>query len=312
MAILTAFVCQKSMAFTGKIIVAAVFQKRKEMLGFQSRKAKRGEEYIERSVKKYPKILFWSFLIYFLLFAGYMGWYFYFINTFALCKVEGISMQNTLNPYITSADDCDDWFYLYNDKKPELFDIVVVTDIELNEQSEEQEVSLVKRVIALEGDLVTIKRATGEGEDGYFHVYVQRVGENYPTMLQEDYVKSYYEWTYGGSFSQVYEDTTGESVVEYEYRFHQTFINNNEENTIKIDDTWYYRVPEGCVFYLGDNRARSSDSRVRGVGSLSEVQGVAEIILHDAEDASDAERFGIKFVSIAGYYWEKVENAFAR
>lgn len=285
------------------------------MLGFKSRKAKRKEEFIERSVKKYPKILFWVFFVYFLLFASYMIWYFYFINTYTLCKVEGTSMQNTLNPDITSTTDCEDWFYLNNGQTPELYDIIVIVDTQINSDGKKEPISLVKRVIALEGDLITIKKDTSDSGDGYFHVYVQRAGETDVEMLVEDYVKSYEEWTrYRTSplESNTHVDYSDGHTVEYEKRFYDNFIDGNEENIIKIGDTWFYRVPEDGVFYMGDNRAYSSDSRIRGIGYLSDVQGVAEVILKNAENANDSQRLGIKFVSICGFYWDKVEEAFAR
>ena len=66
------------------------------------------EEYIDKQVKKFPKIVFYIFLVYFVLFAIYISWYIYFRNTYELSEVDGTSMQNTLNPDITVENDGDD------------------------------------------------------------------------------------------------------------------------------------------------------------------------------------------------------------
>ena len=281
------------------------------MFGTKSRRDIKGEEFIERSVRKYPKVIFWIFLFYFVLFASYMIWYFYFISTHTLSSVDGISMQNTLNSSATSSNDCFDWVYVNNNDTPEHFDIITISSTQLGEDGISK-ISLIKRAIALEGDLVTIKKANGDGQDGYFHVYIQREGELAPTRLDEDYIKSYEEWSQMSSVTEWTLNNLQPVKVEYEQMFYQTFLNEKDENVVKIGDTWYYKVPENSVFYLGDNRAHSSDSRVRGVASFDDIEGVAEIILKDAQLATDTQLIWIKTSSICQYYWKEMENVFAR
>ncbi len=281
------------------------------MFGTKSRRDIKGEEFIERSVRKYPKVIFWIFLFYFLLFASYMIWYFYFISTHTLSSVDGISMQNTLNSSATSSNDCFDWVYVNNNDTPEHFDIITISSTQLGEDGISK-ISLIKRAIALEGDLVTIKKANGDGEDGYFHVYIQREGELAPIRLDEDYIKSYEEWSQMSSVTEWTLNNLQPVKVEYEQMFYQTFLKGKDENVVKIGDTWYYKVPENSVFYLGDNRAHSSDSRVRGVASIDDIEGVAEIILKDAQLATDTQLIWIKTSSICQYYWKEMENVFAR
>lgn len=281
------------------------------MFGTKSRRDIKGEEFIERSVRKYPKVIFWIFLFYFVLFASYMIWYFYFISTHTLSSVDGISMQNTLNSSATSSNDCFDWVYVNNNDTPEHFDIITISSTQLGEDGISK-ISLIKRAIALEGDLVTIKKANGDGEDGYFHVYIQREGELAPTRLDEGYIKSYEEWSTMASHTEWHLDNLELVKIEYEQMFYQTFLNEKDENVVKIGDTWYYKVPENSVFYLGDNRAHSSDSRVRGVASFDDIEGVAEIILKDAQLATDTQLIWIKTSSICQYYWKEMENVFAR
>ena len=167
------------------------------------------EEYIDKQVKKFPKIVFYIFLVYFVLFAIYISWYIYFRNTYELSEVDGTSMQNTLNPDITVENDGDDLVYINTKKQPERFDIIVIND----HNSDGSEIKLIKRVIGMPGDYVTIKKA----DDGYFHVFMldYETGEVY--CLNESYVKSYEEWTYGPD--SVYDNSIYMLGEEYEARF---------------------------------------------------------------------------------------------
>ncbi|HKL73420.1 MAG TPA: signal peptidase I [Clostridia bacterium] len=88
--------------------------------------------------------------------------------------------------------------------------------------------SLVKRVIGLAGDEISIKY---DYENECYHVY--RNGD----VINEDYIKAPMDGTY-------------------------------ESMTLT--------VPEGKIFYLGDNRNISADSHIRGrLADVEEVEGVA-------------------------------------
>lgn len=261
------------------------------------------EEYIDKQVKKFPKIVFYIFLVYFVLFAIYISWYIYFRNTYELSEVDGTSMQNTLNPDITVENDGDDLVYINTKKQPERFDIIVIND----HNSDGSELKLIKRVIGMPGDYVTIKKA----DDGYFHVFMldYETGEVY--CLNESYVKSYEEWTYGPD--SVYDNSIYMLGEEYEARFYETFIAqpSNQENVVLVEGIYFFQVPENEIFYLGDNRGRSSDSRVRGTASLDSLEGVAEIILPGGAEEG-ANLLAIKFDALFSFYWNKLENFFSR
>lgn len=269
------------------------------MLGFRFKKQNtiRQEEYLEKQAKKFPKVLFYIFLVYFILFSIYIGGYIYFRNTYELSEVFGASMQNTLNPNIYSQNDGDDLVYVNIKKKPERFDIIVIKD----KDSSGKEIKLIKRVIGMPDDLITIKKDTS---GGFYHVYYVNRETKEIEKLDETYIKSYEDWTDSKSSY-----TVGD--IEYEDEFYTNFIASGKYETEKIDGTTFFKVPENNIFYLGDNRARSSDSRARGTGEIKNVEGVAEIILSDAAK-TNANVFGIKFKSIFSFLWKELTRFFAR
>lgn len=270
------------------------------MLGFRFKKQNtiRQEEYLEKQAKKFPKVLFYIFLVYFILFSIYIGGYIYFRNTYELSEVFGASMQNTLNPNIYSQNDGDDLVYVNIKKKPEKFDIIVIKD----KDSSGKEIKLIKRVIGMPGDLITIKKDTSGGS--YYVYYVNRETKEIEKLDETSYIKSYKDWT-----NSKISYTAGD--IEYEDEFHTNFIASGKYETYEIDGTTFFKVPENNIFYLGDNRARSSDSRARGTGEIKNVEGVAEIILSDAAK-TNANVFGIKFKSIFSFLWKELTRFFAR
>jgi signal peptidase I len=120
----------------------------------------------------------------------------------------------------------------------------------------------IKRVVGLPGDRIQMK-------DGILHINDKAC----PLERIED-------------FHDIDEDT-GESVVVPQYI--ETLPNGVKHRIIKYDpfgtspydNTQVYTVPEGHFFGMGDNRDRSSDSRVlKGIGYIpyEYIVGRAEII----------------------------------
>lgn len=276
-----------------------VFNKEGLVLGFKFKKQNtiRQEEYLEKQAKKFPKALFYAFFVYFVVFAIYMISYVCFTYTYELSEVHGQSMQNTLNPYISSQDDCHDLVYVNTKKSPERFDIIVVKDVGNSGDT----IKLIKRAIGMPGDLITIVK---DESDKYYHVYYADAEKEEVYRSNEEYVKSYEEWSKIKPSCKI-------NNVTYEDEFHSKFIASGDYVTHVIDNMVFFEVPQDCVFYLGDNRARSSDSRIRGVGKLADVEGVADIILHDA-GRTDANVFGIKFRAIFSFIWDRLNEFFAR
>lgn len=121
-------------------------------------------------------------------------------------------------------------------------DLLVVTNIlyepENNDiivlNSDMLDKTVVKRVIAVEGQTVEID---------YNNNYVAVDGEK----LTENYIKE----------SVMYDD---------KLEFDQKYFDVNSQKYI-------YKVPENCVFVLGDNRNHSSDSRYFGCVDVDDILG---------------------------------------
>ena len=259
---------------------------------------------MDREIKKFPKIIFYIFLVYFILFAIYISWYIYFRNTYILSKVEGTSMQNTLNPGITSENEVEDLVYINKNKQPERFDIIVINDYKTSSTTK-TEMKLIKRAIGLGGDWLTIKKAA----DGYFHVFTLNWQTQEIYCLNEDYVKDYEGWTYGPD--SVYDSVITYNNQEYEKAFFERFLSGGAYTVEEVDGVLFFQVPDYEIFYLGDNRGRSSDSRARGTAKIAKVEGVAEIILKGVGD-DEGNLLGAKISALSAFYWNKLENYFSR
>ena len=151
-----------------------------------------------------------------------------------LCQVKGASMENTLYDK--------EYLLLYSFAyKPHQDDIVVFN---LPEDNPNDEKTLVKRVIALEGQEVIIDTKTNEiTVDGVLYEDTHSVLKN-----PDD---KYSMWTFFDNFDY-------------------------EEGVYKVT------VPEGKVFVLGDNRNHSKDSRNPTIGFVDERCILGKVILRVA------------------------------
>ncbi len=149
------------------------------------------------------------------------------LNTFVFfnVKVDGPSMEPTLygGKVVNGKNDSSGDLLLGNKLKTATYgDIIVIENVVNNAW-------IIKRVIGLEGDVITIKNGK---------VYRKQIGAE-EKLLEENYVKG------------------------------KTYYNYSEEEVS-------FTVGVGEIFYLGDNRENSSDSRVYGCCTLNNVVGVIE------------------------------------
>lgn len=243
--------------------------------------------------------LAFNIVIYVLIFffALFLGWYAYFKLSHEYYAISGESMIPTLNE---SGMDTDGVF-INKWEKGKIGDVVILG-------REEDQRPIIKRIIATEGDLVTIKISK---QDNNYHVYriakgtnLKKIKDEEKFRLDEDYINSYTAWTIS---VPTHSEWKNENIISYEKDFYRTFINSSGDykTWISGSGTTYIYVPKGEIFFLGDNRDKSSDSRSNGTEKKEDILGKVDIIIKNVKEKN-------KFSSVLSYYYKKVEKFFAR
>ena len=258
------------------------------------------------------RIFFAIFIIYICFFVVFMCFFINFKVKFDCVPVKGVSMQPTINKeaVLTSVDDSAyDWVYISKENHIEYGDIVVFDARKHITDSEQKK--LIKRVIALEGDAITIRLIYDEVlEKEVYKVCRARaealadgkIASEEVEILEEDYTSSKESWVQ-------YFVPTYYQGYSYELSFVETFFDQGNYELIKDENEVIYAiVPEEEFFYLGDHRCHSSDSRDRGTDRLKSINGVVQIIVPNAENSSS--RFVVQMKTTLNYYLDMIGNFF--
>ena len=164
-----------------------------------------------------------------------------FLLFFSIVKVDGMSMEPT---FLNKGDSV----LVFKYAVPDYSDVVIVNNRDdwVFEKTGERGHSdlMIKRVIAKGGDKL---RYTHNGETAT--VWIKFKGTNDYKILKEPYITEF----------------TSQWLTDYEKGFH------NEKYLFDKE----IEVPENHVFVMGDNRAKSFDSRFFGAVPLDKIDGVA-------------------------------------
>ena len=254
-------------------------------------------------------------LIFFLIF---FVWYTVFSVTHRYYIVEGASMQPYLNNGIPATDQSSskDAVYVNLNGKIDVYDVVVIEGVSKTSPS------IIKRVVAEEGDFVSIAKS---GNSFYlYRIDAEDITLNenseYTSMISDEKA-IIYENKRNTGYEIEYNDwnSVDERIyngVYYDYEFYEEFINkkgyfDNEEKYhpynyyVSSDNLIYVQVPENYTFCLGDNRAHSSDSRTYGFISYDNIVGDVEITVYNYS-------FVNRVWEVIKYYYKQVEEFFAR
>lgn len=260
--------------------------------------------YLTTHITLYIVLIF--FLIFFI-------WYTVFSVTHRYYIVEGASMQPYLNASIAPTDtsSSQDAVYVNLNGKIDVYDVVVIEGVSKTSPS------IIKRVVAKEGDFVSIAKSGNSFFLFRIDAEDMTLNENneYTTLVSDEnalvfenerntgYEIRYVDWN--GVDERVY------NGVHYDYGFYSQFIQGyvNESDAfsyyVSSDNLIYVQVPENSTFCLGDNRAHSSDSRTYGFISYDNIVGDVEITVYNYS-------FVNRVFEVIKYYYYQVEEFFAR
>lgn len=260
--------------------------------------------YLTTHITLYIVLIF--FLIFFI-------WYTVFSVTHRYYIVEGASMQPYLNASIAPTDtsSSQDAVYVNLNGKIDVYDVVVIEGVSKTSPS------IIKRVVAEEGDFVSIAKSGNSFFLFRIDAEDMTLNENneYTTLVSDENTLVF-ENERNTGYEIRYDDWNGvdERVyngVHYDYGFYsqfiQGYINGNDTFSyyVSSDDLIYVQVPENSTFCLGDNRAHSSDSRTYGFISYDNIVGDVEITVYNYS-------FVNRVFEVIKYYYYQVEEFFAR
>ncbi len=254
-------------------------------------------EYEERvSNKLFKRFLIALFIFYILLIVCFQT----FFTNFTYVTILGQSMQPTLNknPVFVDFQDYEtkqfisDGVYVKYTHDVDYNDIVIIDNRGIKD-------TIIKRTLGLAGDYVSIAKVANEMGGSEYRFMRRKKNSATVEILYENYIRDYEEWSLDPEFE-------AENGVVYDREFYKTFMvyNQYEYQTFKVSldggktqsDVIFFKVPENQIYYMGDNRAHSTDSRDDGTISTEKIVGkVVEIVPR-----------GTKFKGNGTWWWNRV------
>ena len=172
--------------------------------------------------------------------------FFYF---FAFIPIKGRSMENTI---------FEDQYCFVQRKGYSVSrgDIVI---IEVPNDDDNGTHDIVKRVIGVAGDRLIFMRSAN---NAVIETYICKKGENHFNKLNESYIK---EPMHNVNFHDTW-------VLQYDPLLTTYNLDTLDHQTYAGIDPFILYVPKNSIYFLGDNRNISGDSRKYGTRTLDKVK----------------------------------------
>lgn len=252
----------------------------------------------------------------------------YFQKNYDYITINGLSMQPTLNPepvYINGKS-VQDGVYIKKGTDADYSDIIIV------DKRDDIGKTVIKRLLGKGGDKISILRLNIDGESQYRFLRIKS-GTSSVEVLNETYISGKCNNSYGESRVLGYSSwTSGVSATYdlgnfYEGQFYSTYLWNSKTNHVVTDNVYkynivyqgteynnvkFYQLGQDKIFYMGDNRAESSDARATGSEDQSKIIGKVVAVTHNSTSSKNS--FFYLFNRAIGYFevlWQEIVRIFA-